>query len=185
MDMAFAATVLHLNRRQWLLRGAAAASGFALAPVHAIGASDDGIVRTAEAIHQEVTFKATAKRVYDALTDAAQFQKVEMLSDAMQSLDLNSHPAAISHETGGAFSLFGDYIVGRQIELVPGQRIVQVWRVQSWKAGVYSLVRFELTEQDATTKIAFDHVGFPPGTAEHLAAGWYAHYWEPLAKFLG
>jgi activator of HSP90 ATPase len=109
---------------------------------------------------------------------------VELLSDAMKSLDVTSHPAAISHEPGGSFSLFGDYIVGRQIELVPNQRIVQVWRVQSWAAGVYSLVRFELAEQDATTRVAFDHIGFPPGTAEHLAEGWYAHYWGPLRQFL-
>lgn len=184
MENAYAAPFSHLNRRQWLLQCAAAASGVALATAHANATPGDSTIRTVEAIHQEITFKVSAKRVYDALTDASQFQRVELLSDAMKCSDLNSHPAAISREPGGAFSLFGGYIVGRQIELVPNQRIVQVWRPQSWAAGVYSLARFELAEQDATTKISFDHVGFPPGTAEHLAGGWYANYWEPLRKFL-
>ena len=185
MNRAFAAPVSNLSRRQWLFRSAAAASGFVAASGPAYGASDNGVARTEEAIHQEVIFKTTARRIYDALTDASQFQKVELLSDAMESLDVNSHPAAISREPGGPFSLFGDYIVGRQIELVANRRIVQVWRVESWAAGVYSLVKFEFTEQDSTTKLVFDHVGFPAGTAEHLAAGWYANYWDPLRKFIG
>ena len=148
------------------------------------GASDDEILRNAEAIHQEVIFKAAPKRVFDALTDASQFQKVESLSAAMKSTDINSHSAVIAREAGGAFSLFGDYIVGRQIELVANQRIVQAWRVASWAPGIYSIAHFELAEQGPTTRLVFDHTGFPAGKAEHLAAGWHANYWEPLEKFL-
>jgi activator of HSP90 ATPase len=184
MDSANATPVSRLSRRQWLSRSAAAASSLVVASGYAYGTLDNGVVRTAEAIHQEIIFNAAATRIYGALTDASQFQKVELLSTAMKSLDLNSHPAAISREPGGPFSLFGGYIVGRQIELVPNRRIVQVWRVESWAAGDFSLAKFEFTEQGSTTKLAFDHVGFPAGTAEHLAAGWYAHYWDPLRKYL-
>ena len=180
-----ACTISNLCRRRWLVQSALAASaGLAAGPMRAFAASDDGVLRTAEAIHQEVMFNAAPKRVYDALTDASQFQKVESLSDAMKSLDISSHPAQISREPGGAFSLFGDYIVGRQIELVESKRIVQAWRVASWASGAYSIARFELSEQGSSTKLGFDHAGFPAGTAEHLAAGWHAHYWEPLEKFL-
>jgi activator of HSP90 ATPase len=174
-----------LNRRQWLLQSSVAAGGFALGSSRALAASEDSIGRSAETIHQEVLFNAAAKRVYDALTDAVQFQKVELLSDAMKNMDVSSHAAVISREPGGAFSLFGDYIVGRQIELVADERIVQAWRVASWPAGIYSIARFELAEQGNSTKLIFDHVGFPTGKSEHLATGWHAHYWEPLQKFLG
>lgn len=88
-------------------------------------------------------------------------------------------------EPGGAFSLFGDYIVGRQIELVPDLRIVQAWRVASWAPGVYSVTRCELLERGSATQLVFDHTGFPAGTAQDLASGWYAHYWEPMRKMLG
>ena len=173
------------GRRQWLLESAIAAGAFSLGPVRAQAAPDDGISRTAEAIHQEVVFKAVPKRIYDVLTDASEFQKMESLSAAAKGSDLNSRPAVISREPGGAFSLFGGYIVGRQIELVPNQRIVQAWRTMSWAPGQYSIARFELSAEGSSTKLVFDHTGFPVGTAEHLAEGWKSNYWEPLGKFLG
>jgi len=82
------------------------------------------------------------------------------------------------------FILFGGHIIGRQIELVPNERIVQAWRVVDWEPGVYSIAKFELREQGSGTKIVLDHMGFPKGLGEHLAAGWRSHYWEPLEKFL-
>ena len=143
------------------------------------------ITHTCDAIHQEVLFKSARKRVYDALTDAAQFEKVAQLSQAMKSgMVPPGKPAEISREAGGAFSLFGGYISGRQIELVPNERIVQAWRSASWPAGAYSIAHFALTDEDANTKLIFDHKGFPDGTAQHLAEGWHVNYWEPLAKFL-
>ena len=99
-------------------------------------------------------------------------------------MHLPDKPAEISREVGGGFALFGGYITGRHIELVPNERIVQAWRVGSWDPGVYSIAKFELAEQGSGTKIVFDHTGFPKGAGEHLAAGWKAHYWEPLAKLL-
>ena len=85
---------------------------------------------------------------------------------------------------GGAFSLFGGYVTGRQLELMPDERIVQAWRAGSWGPGLYSIARFELKEEGSGTKIIFDHRGFPDGTAQHLAEGWHGNYWEPLAKYL-
>lgn len=172
------------TRRQWIM-GTVVAAGGLVAGVTVVRAStDDGLSQTAEAIHQEIVFKASPKRIYDALTDAQQFQKVELLSGAMKSLDLTNKPAEISRESGGAFTIFGAYIVGRQIELVPNQRLVQAWREISWDPGVYSITKFELKEQGSGTKLIFDHTGFPVGAGEHLAAGWKSHYWEPLEKFL-
>ena len=172
------------GRRQWLKAAAFSAGGFLFRPVENHTAAEDGILRNAEAIHQEVTFQASPKRVYEALLDARQFQKVQMLSDAMKSLDIAGKPAEINAEPGGRFSLFAAYIVGRQVELLANQRIVQAWRAMSWDPGAYSIARFEISVQGAGSKITFDHTGFPAGNAEHLAAGWKAHYWEPLAKFL-
>lgn len=146
--------------------------------------SDLGISHTAVSIHQESLLKATPVRVYAALTDAGQFDGVAKLSAAMKSMSLNSNPSVISADAGGAFALFGGYVSGRQIELVPNTRIVQVWRAGSWKAGEYSLVRFELTGQGSNTKLTLDHTGFPEGEAQHLAEGWLGNYFQPLAKYL-
>jgi len=85
---------------------------------------------------------------------------------------------------GSAFMLFGGHIAGRQIELVSNERIVQAWRVVTWSPGVYSIARFELKEQGSSTKLVFEHVGFPEGQGQHLAEGWKVNYWEPLEKYL-
>jgi uncharacterized protein YndB with AHSA1/START domain len=147
--------------------------------------AEEEISHSAESIHQEPVFKASRKRVYEALTDAKQFDKVVHLSAAMKSgMPPDAAPTQISREAGGAFALFGGYVTGRQIELVPSERIVQVWRAGGWDPGAYSIAKFALVEQGAGTKIMFDHTGFPRGDAEHLAAGWKMNYWEPLEKFL-
>ena len=95
-----------------------------------------------------------------------------------------SAPTQISQDLGGTFSLFGGHIIGRHLELVPNQRIVQGWRVVTWDPGVYSIARFELNPQGSGTKLVFDHTGFPVGLAKHLADGWKEHYWEPMQKYL-
>jgi len=172
------------TRRQ-VVAGAVAFAGFAAAPIRTVAAAEEGISHTAESIHQEPVFPAPQGRVYEALTDAGQFGKIEKLSAAMQSgVAPGKRPTEISRQVGGAFTLFGGHIVGRHIELVPHKRIVQAWRVVDWNPGVYSIVKFELTEQDSSTRITFDHAGFPEGKAQHLAEGWTANYWEPLRKYL-
>jgi uncharacterized protein YndB with AHSA1/START domain len=174
------------TRRQVISGGTVALGMLALGTGAAVAAGEEEILRAEEAIHQEPVFKASRKRVYEALTDANQFAKVVELSAAMKGggMKLGTKKAEIGREAGGAISLFGGYITGRQIELVPNERIVQVWRTGSWDPGSYSIAKFVLVEQPGETKIKFDHTGFPKGQAEHLAEGWRTNYWEPLAKVL-
>ena len=172
------------TRRQAIAGVAIALGGLTLGSTNAWAGTEDGISHTSEAIHQEPIFTASRKRVYDALTDAKQFDKVIQLSGVMQTMHLPDKPAEISREVGGAFKLFGGYITGRQVELVQNERIVQAWRTGGWGPGIYSIARFELVEHGSGTRIVFDHTGFPQGEAEVLASGWKAHYWEPLEKLL-
>jgi activator of HSP90 ATPase len=129
---------------------------------------------------------ASRQRVYRALTDSAAFDRVVQLSEAMTSgmVPASAKPSRISPRVGGAFALFGGYISGLQVELVRDQRIVQVWRAASWPAGDYSIASFLLTDESSGTRLVLDHRGFPVAEAAHLAAGWHANYWEPLAKAL-
>lgn len=174
------------GRRKMIVGAAVAFGSLAVGSIKSIArAVAEEISHSAESIHIEVVLKASRKRVYDALTDTKQFDKVVQLSAAVKTgMVSGGPPAQISGELGGAFSLFGGYVTGRQIELVPGQRIVQVWRAGSWEPGEYSLAKFVLTEQGPDTRIIFDHTGFPGDQAQHLLDGWHGNYFEPLAKFL-
>lgn len=179
------------TRRTFVIRLAALPSGLSIAG-NAFGATDspraaggEEISHACEAIHQEIVFKAGRERVYQALTSAEQFDKVTRLSAAMASAMVpRGTPTEISRDVGGTFSIFGGYISGRQVELLPNDRIVQVWRTATWKPGEYSVVNFEFTDHGSGTKLIFDHKAFPDGEAEHLAKGWHSNYWEPLAKYL-
>jgi uncharacterized protein YndB with AHSA1/START domain len=181
----FAAPPNQPARRQVLAGVAMAVTGFGFGPAEARARADDPISHSAESIHQEVTFKASRKRVYEALTDAKQFEQVVHLSDAMKTrMPPNAPPTRISTEPGGTFSTFGGLIVGMQIELVPNERIVQAWRPAYWKPGVYSLVKFALADTDSGTKLTLDHRGFPDGDGQSLLDGWNKNYWEPLQNFV-
>ena len=172
------------TRRQMLLATAGAFACLTLTPVEAWPSTADDVSSACEIIHQEVVFKASRKRVYEALTDAKQFNKVVMLSGAVQSgMVSKDKPVDVSTEVGGAFSAFGGHIMGRHVELIPHERIVQAWRTAGWGPGQYSIARFELTEQGSGTKLFFDHTGFPQGQGAHLAEGWRTNYWEPLEKY--
>ena len=173
------------TRRQMLVGATAGLMGLAMCSLSALARGEEGVSRTAESIHQEPVFKANPKRVYEALTDEKQFEKVTQLSAAIQSgAALGNKPTQIASEAGGPFTIFRGHIVGRHIELVANERIVQAWRVVDWNPGIYSIVKFELSEQGSSTKIIFDQAGFPQGKGQHLADGWKVNYWEPLEKYL-
>ena len=184
-----------VTRRKALTVGAALSGALALRlaqadtaeaadKAEAAGADPSGISHTAAAIHQEPDFAASAARIYAALLDPRQFDRIVALSGVMQAMHLRSASSRISPHVGGAFALFGGYITGRQLELVRDRRIVQAWRAASWSEGIYSVARFELQAHDASCRIVFDHTGIPSDEAKSLAEGWPSHYWEPLRKLL-
>jgi activator of HSP90 ATPase len=152
----------HISRRQvtLILGGLCAASAQAQTQ------------KPSTAIHQEVDFKTTPARIYEALLDAKQFSA------------FTKSTAEIQPQPGGAFKLFGGVIEGRNIELTPNQRIVQAWRPMYWPAGVYSLVKFELAARDSGTRVILDHTGFTEEKWQGLNEGWPMRYWDPLHKYL-
>ena len=123
-------------------------------------------------LHQEIDFDVPPHRIYDALLDDKQFAAFTGLG------------ARISRDVGGELWMFGGRITGRNIELVPDQRIVQAWRDGNWDPGVYSLVKFELKARGTGTLVVLDHTGFGEGNFWHLDPGWYLRYWNPLKKYL-
>lgn len=142
-----------------------------LAGIGATSAQGQGH-KPGDPIHQEIDFKATPARIYEALLDAKQFSA------------FSKDTAEIEPHAGGAFKLFGGRIEGRTVELISNQRIVQAWRPASWPAGVYSIVRFELSARGSGARVVLDHAGFSEDKFEGLNDGWPLRYWHPLHKYL-
>ncbi len=123
-------------------------------------------------LHQEIALNATPEHIYHVLLDSKQFAA------------FTGMPATIDPNPGGTFHTFGQLIEGRNVELIPQQRIVQAWRPTYWDPGVYSLVHIELKASSSGTTLVLDHTGFPEGDFDHLDSGWYTRYWDPLKKYL-
>jgi activator of HSP90 ATPase len=124
-------------------------------------------------IHQNVVINGTPKAIYDILLSSKKFKAMT-----------GGRAAKISKEAGGEISMFGGAIHGRNIELVPGKRVVQAWRSGDWKEGIYSIVCFELTADGTKTKLSFDQAGHPAEAQAHLESGWHKMYWEPMNTML-
>lgn len=124
-------------------------------------------------IYEELTFNTSPEVIYNILTDTKQFSEMT-----------GGQETTIEAVEGGAFSCFGGMIHGRNVELVPNQRVVQAWRVKEWNPGDYSIVKFDLKKQGDQTLLVFDHIGFPEDREEDLRGGWPDNYWEPLKKYI-
>jgi activator of HSP90 ATPase len=121
-------------------------------------------------IHKQVTLSATPSDVYEVLVDA----------DRLSSLSAMSGVAGVA--LGDEFSAFDGHVVGRQIEFVEGERIVQTWRFPLWDDGVHSLVRFSLTEVDGRTLLEIEQHGEPAEWHDHIETNWPTFYLTPLAN---
>jgi uncharacterized protein YndB with AHSA1/START domain len=127
-------------------------------------------------IHQEAIIKAAPEQVYAVLTDGEKFAAA------------TGQAARVTDREGDAFTLFSGRVEGRQIELVPGERVVQAWRFggnhpDTWDAGVYSVVRFTLHPEGEATRFVVDHEGIPSEWVEHIASGYPTFYQGPLASY--
>jgi uncharacterized protein YndB with AHSA1/START domain len=126
-------------------------------------------------IHQEGVIEAAPAQVYEVLTNGEKFAAA------------TGQPAQITDREGEKFSLFGGRVEGRQIELVPGERVVQAWRFGSahpseWEPGIYSIVRFTLVAEGQATRFVIDHT-VPAEWHDHLSTGYPMFYQEPLARY--
>src|ERR1700724_3257887 len=99
-------------------------------------------------LHQEIELRALPQRIYEIILDSKQFAA------------FTGMPATIDPAAGGAFSMFGGMIVGRNVELIPGQRIVQAWRPTHWEPGIYSIAPFVFKPKAGGTLVVLDHKRF-------------------------
>ena len=130
-------------------------------------------------IHQSSWFKVAPTQVYNLLLSSSAFSACTKKSFDM----FTPSSAKIEPVVGGTFSLFDGHIIGRILELVPDQRIVEAWRVVDWPPGVYSIARFDLSPEGTGTRVKFEHIGFPEGLKDHLSIGWQQHYWDAMTKY--
>lgn len=124
-------------------------------------------------IKQRVKFKAPPARVYDLLADSSKHSAV------------TGKKATISDKIGGAFSTSENDVSGVNVDLVPGQRIVQAWRHRKFPEGIYSMAAMTLTPTpDGGTELVLTHRGVPKALIPETEQAWRDQYWSRMKTYL-
>ena len=123
-------------------------------------------------IRQTVTFRAAPHAVYEALMDSRKHAA------------FTGGAAKISRQVGGEIMAYDGYITGRNLALVPDEKIVQEWHASEWDAGHLSKVTFKLAPVAAGTRLRFTHSHVPDKFVDDIRQGWIDNYWIPLKALL-
>jgi activator of HSP90 ATPase len=92
--------------------------------------------------------------------------------------------ATCERKIGGKFSAWDGYIIGTNVVLEAGKRLVQEWQTTGWPAGYPpSLIEFTFSSKDGGTEIRMVQKKVPPKQAPGYREGWKSHYWEPLKQY--
>ncbi len=96
---------------------------------------------------------------------------------------MTGSPAIISASVGGEFEAWDGYIHGRNLELIPGKRIVQAWRTTEFSADEPDLrIDIVLEAQGEQTRLTLHHTGLPPHGGQY-EQGWVDAYFEPMQAY--
>jgi activator of HSP90 ATPase len=89
-----------------------------------------------------------------------------------------------SARVGGAFTAWDGYISGKNLELVPGSRIVQSWRTTEFaKTDPDSRLEILLKPSSKGCTVTLKHSNLPPGQAKNYRQGWKDFYFIPMQKY--
>jgi len=115
---------------------------------------------------------ATAEEIYQAWLDS-------LAHSAM-----TGGEASMSDEVGAEVSAWDGYITGRNLELVPGERIVQSWRTGKFTDGHEdSTITLTFEELDDGTLLTLVHSNVPDEQRNYEEGGWESNYFEPMKAY--
>ncbi len=128
--------------------------------------------RKTTTIMQKIVLPVLPEEVYDTFLDSKKHSEF-------------THSKATGKGVVGSKFTAGDgYIMGRNLELEKGKRILQEWTTTEWPAG-YPPSKLELTfkKVEDNTELAMVQSGVPREQKEGLRQGWIKHYWKPLKEY--
>ena len=120
---------------------------------------------------KEVILKATPMEVYQAWLDSEAHTR------------MTGGEAQCSDQQGADFTAWDGYISGKNLELIPHQKIVQSWRTTQFKANEPdSLLTITFEAVGDKTKLVLHHSNVPEDGG-HYIQGWEHHYFEPMKQY--
>ena len=114
--------------------------------------------------------------------NASPHEVYELLMDSRKHSAFTGDTARISRKVGGKFTVFGDWIDGKNIKLTKDKEIVQSWREATWPKGHYSTVKFTFKREPGGTKLVFTQTGIPDNRYKDIREGWREYYWTKMKE---
>jgi uncharacterized protein YndB with AHSA1/START domain len=121
-----------------------------------------------------------------AIIPAAPLEVYEAWLDSVGHSEMTGGEAAMSDEVGAEVSAWGGYISGRNLELMPGGRIVQSWRTSEFDdEHEDSIVTITLEEAEEGTLLTLVHSNVPDEQRSYEEGGRQSNYFEPMVAYFG
>jgi uncharacterized protein YndB with AHSA1/START domain len=98
--------------------------------------------------------------------------------------EMTGAEATMSDELGAKVSAWDGYISGRNLELAPGERIVQSWRTTEFAdEHEDSIISVALEEVDGGTLLTLVHTNVPDEHTSYEQGGWRQYYFQPMREY--
>ena len=107
----------------------------------------------------------------------------EMYMDSKKHAAATRAPAKLSRKVGGAWHAHGGAIGGKNLLVVPGQRIVQAWRAAHWKKGELSILVMTFEKAPGGAVVEIVHIGVPKHDQKGVRKGWPSYYWKRWKRY--
>jgi uncharacterized protein YndB with AHSA1/START domain len=104
--------------------------------------------------------------------------------DTVAHSEMTGGEALMSGELGAEISAWEGYISGRNLELIPGERIVQSWRTTKFTdEHGDSVISVTLEVVDGGTLLTLIHSNVPDEQTSYEQGGWQEYYFEPMREY--
>lgn len=99
--------------------------------------------------------------------------------------EFTGSPAVIDDRVGGNFTAWNGYILGKNLALDPGKRILQSWRTTDFPEDAPdSELELQLEAYTGGTVLTLTHRNLPADQVQDYRLGWEEQYLQPLKDYL-
>jgi uncharacterized protein YndB with AHSA1/START domain len=104
--------------------------------------------------------------------------------DSLAHSEMTGGEATMSDQIGAEVSAWDGYISGRNVELIPSERIVQSWRTSEFDdEDEDSVITVVLEPVGGETLLTLEHSNVPDEYRSYEEGGWESNYFEPMIAY--
>lgn len=123
-------------------------------------------------LKMSATFNVPAKEIYKAWLDSKKHSA------------MTGGAAVVSAKVNSKHSAWDGYIWGKNVEIVPGKKIIQTWRTTEFADNdLDSLLEIDFTEKKGKTTVTLTHTNIPKGQGKNYRKGWKDYYFTPMKQY--